>query len=181
MLSGFRNSLEKIKAKKKLIGSHWDESTEIDLLVFYTRVINFMNNAERSSIFLHNPENKTLWLQVGTGVEAHQIEAPKKGSMVDSVITSGNPLFENDLESKDGANKLVDSDTGFVTRNALCVPIKSLDGTGVTGVIQILNKHNNAAFDDQDLKLLEKVALSIENIFLGQQTLDVTEGMCNAA
>ena len=185
MLGGFRNSLGKIKAKQQLIDSYWDESTNTGLLDFYTRVTTSMGAAERCSIFINNPESETLWVQVGTGLENHQIEVPKEGSMVGSVISSGKPLFENNLENKDGAHKSVDSDTGFVSHNALCAPILSLDGTKVTGVIQMLNKKDNASFDDQDLSLLEEVArymaFSIENIYLGQETLGVTENMFDTA
>ena len=142
-----------------------------------------MSDAERCSIFIHNPETDTLWLKTGTDPQKPNIEVPKETSMVGRVLSSGQPLFENDLKHKQGAHKVVEAQTGFVTRNALCVPIASLVGENVTGVIQIINKKDGTFFDNQDLKLLQEVAkylsLSIENIFLGQETLDVTEIILN--
>ena len=183
MFNVLRNSLDKIKGKQRLINSYWDESTNEDVIGFYTRVIANMSDAERCSIFIHNPKADTLWLKTGTDLQKPKIEVPKETSMVGRVLSSGQPLFENDLEHKQGAHKVVEAETGFVTRNALCVPITSLRGEKVTGVIQTINKNGSTSFDDQDLKLLQEVArylaFSIENIFFGQETLDVTEKILN--
>lgn len=185
MLNGLRKGLDKIKAKQRLIDSYWDESSSDDVIGFYTRVVTSLSAAELCSVFIYNPETDTLWKKAGTDVNAPRIEVSKESSMVGKVLASGEPLFENDLESKEGAHKSIDSETGFVTRNALCVPILSLDGKNVTGVIQVLNKSDGTSFNDDDLKLLEEVArymaLSIENIFLGQESLDITEEIFNAA
>jgi len=185
MLNNIRNSLDEINLKQQLIDQYWNESTSNDLLDFYTHVATCMGNAERCSIFILNPETKTLWVQAGTGVRKHQIEVPEKGSMVGKVISTGEALFENDLESKNGAHQQVDSDTGFVTHNALCVPISSLDGDNVIGVIQLLNKNKAASFDNDDLVMLQQIArfmgFSIENIYLGQKTLAVSEGIYSTA
>jgi len=67
----------------------------------------------------------------------------------------------------------MDEKTRFVTRDILCIPIKSLDGTEVTGAVEVLNKKGGGAFNDDDRILLEEMAhfleLTIENIFFYQE------------
>lgn len=68
-----------------------------------------------------------------------------------------------------------------MTRDILCIPIKSLDGTDVTGAVEILNKKDGDIFDDDDRILLEEMAhfleLTIENIFFNQETANVLDNM----
>ena len=75
----------------------------------------------------------------------------------------------------------MDEKTGFVTRDILCIPIKSLDGAEVTGAVQILNKKGGGTFNDEDRMLLEEMAhfleLTIENIFFNQETANVLDNM----
>ncbi len=185
MLAKFRARLDKIKARQQLVSSYWDESKNKDVLSFFTRIIPVLVNVERCSIFIHNPKNETVWLQSGSGVEERQIEVPKEGSMVGTAIISGKPIFQENMDSREGTHKQIDSITGFTTRNALCVPVMNLNGDRVTGVIQVLNKNGGEPFTDEDITLLEEVArhlaFSIENIFLGQEVLDFTENLFNTA
>ena len=179
MFTDFRNSLEKIKTRQKLIDSHWDKPAEDDLLSFFIRDSASKSNADRCSIFIHDSKKQTLWIHQGTHAESREIEVPKEGSMVGKVLASGKPLIEDNLKDKEGAHKAIEHDTGFVTHNALSVPILSLDGTEVMGVIQILNKKDGESFDEKDLKLVEEIAHfmapSIEGVYLSQDTLDITE------
>ncbi len=86
MLNNIRSSIDKVVARQRLVNSYWNESINNDVIGFYTRVVASMGDAERCSIFIHNPENETLWVQSGTGVDKHQIEVPTEGSMVGKVI-----------------------------------------------------------------------------------------------
>ena len=78
MFNTLRNSLDKIKAKQRLINSYWDESTNEDLIGFYARVVANISDAERCSIFIYNPEADTLWLKTGTDLQKPKIEVPKE-------------------------------------------------------------------------------------------------------
>ena len=134
---------------------------------------------ERSSIFISDPEKNTVWLEVGTGIDRKQITVHKEGSMVGGVMACGEAHISNDMEAQEGAHKEVDSSTGFSTRNAICVPVKSLDGKRVTGAIQVLNKNNGEPFNKDDQKWLEDVArnlqFNIEHIYLQQETMSMVD------
>lgn len=188
MLKNFRASIDKLKEENKLINSHvetyYDESAEKDYLDFFTRIINKLVNSERSSIFISDPENDTVWLEVGTGIERKQITVPKDGSMVGGVIACGEAHISNDMGTQEGAHKKVDSATGFTTHNAICVPVKSLDGKRTTGAIQVLNKKDGESFNEDDQKWLEDIAqnlqFNIEHIYLQQETMSIVDKVFKA-
>ena len=70
--------------------------------------------------------------------------------------------------------------TGFVTRNAICVPVNGVTTKKVVGAIQVLNKRHGD-FDDADRKTLETLAfhleMNIENIFLRQELAKISVEM----
>jgi adenylate cyclase len=69
------------------------------------------------------------------------------------VYTAGEALIIHDAYADDRFNRSIDEQTGFTTRNILCVPIKTVKGE-IIGVAQTLNKRTGK-FTKQDLSLLE--------------------------
>jgi adenylate cyclase len=69
------------------------------------------------------------------------------------VYTSGEALIIHDAYADDRFNRSIDEQTGFTTRNILCVPIRTVKGE-IIGVAQTLNKRTGK-FTKQDLSLLE--------------------------
>ncbi len=158
----------------------WDTLIEADhsantdkLLSFYTRIMPKLIGTERCSVFIHDPESDEVWLKAGTGVQEHEIAVPREGSVVGEVIASGEPVVVSDLDNKSGAHKAADEKTGFVTRNILCVPIKSPTRNEVTGAFQLLNKLNDREFTDEDVSLAlevsEHLQREVDGIFLDQE------------
>ena len=144
-----------------------------------------MLKAERCSIFINDPATGKVWLQTGTGVDEKQIELDAQGSLVEQVIATGKYIVEEDMAKLDGPHKQVDAQTGFMTRNELCVPIKSLSGQKTAGAILVLNKKGGKRFHKQDRQFLEKVAShlqsAIESIFLRQELMDFSELLTHRA
>ncbi|HYR05272.1 MAG TPA: adenylate/guanylate cyclase domain-containing protein, partial [Gallionella sp.] len=69
------------------------------------------------------------------------------------VFTCGEPLIIHDAYSDPRFNRSIDEQTGFVTHNILCVPIKTVKGE-VIGVAETINKRKGK-FNQHDLHLLE--------------------------
>lgn len=188
MLKNIRNSVHKLKEQHQLINSHveayFDESADKDYLGFFTRILNKIVHGERSSIFINDPNKETVWLEVGTGVQRKEITVPSETSMVGRVIASGKAEINDDLSDQEGAHQDVDSSTGSIMRNAICVPVKSLDGKEVTGAIQVLNKANGESFNEEDQKWLEDIArniqFKIEHVYLQQESMSVTDKVFEA-
>lgn len=171
--------LDQLKASREAL-LETDQPVETGkLLSFYTRIMTKVTDTERCSVFIHDPEGGKVWLKAGTGVQEHEIEVPKEGSVVGQVIASGETVVVSGLETQSGAHKDADERTGFVTRNILCVPIKSSIRNEVTGAFQLLNKMNGQEFTDEDISLAEELAVhlqgEVDGFFLDQQVFGLSE------
>jgi transcriptional regulator with GAF, ATPase, and Fis domain len=146
-------------------------------MTFYIRILPKLMDVERCTIFIMEIGSNRICSIFGTGLSEKQIEPPLEGSIVGKVIGSGKSCIVNDLRSHPGFHMHMDEQTGFVSRNMICAPIKSISGNSVTGAVEVLNKINDGIFDEDDLKQLEEVAqflsISIESIVLNQEILRI--------
>ncbi|MDE2117483.1 MAG: GAF domain-containing protein, partial [Betaproteobacteria bacterium] len=110
-------------------------------------------NAERGSLFLNDPDSNELYSRVAQGNIQREIRILNNSGVAGHVFTSGEPLIIHDAYSDPRFNRSIDEQTGFVTHNILCVPIKTVRGE-IIGVAQTLNKHKGK-FTARDLQLLE--------------------------
>jgi adenylate cyclase len=110
-------------------------------------------NAERGSLFLNDPDTNELYSRVAQGNIQREIRILNSSGMAGYVYTSGEALIIADAYADDRFNRSIDEQTGFQTRNILCVPIKTVKGE-VIGVAQTLNKRTGK-FTKHDLNLLE--------------------------
>lgn len=110
-------------------------------------------NAERGSLFLNDPDTNELYSRVAQGNFQREIRLMNNSGIAGYVYTSGEPLIIHDAYSDPRFNRSVDEQTGFTTRNILCVPIKTVRGE-IIGVAQTLNK-KSSRFTRKDLDLLQ--------------------------
>ena len=110
-------------------------------------------NAERGSLFLNDPDTNELYSRVAQGNIQREIRILNSSGIAGYVYTSGEALIIADAYADDRFNRSIDEQTGFQTRNILCVPIKTVKGE-VIGVAQTLNKRTGK-FTRNDLNLLE--------------------------
>ena len=185
MLKEMELQLDQLKAKRDALIETDHPAKTGKLLSFYTRIMPKVTDSERCSVFIHDPERDKVWLKAGTGIQEQEIEVPKEGSVVGEVISSGEPVVVSGLDTKSGAHRETDEKTGFVTRNILCVPIKSLIRNEVTGAFQLLNKMNDREFTDEDIALALEVAehlqREVDGIFLDQEVFGLSERLYAAA
>ena len=182
MFKDIENQIDQLNQKRNYLDADLDTSGKISLLEFYVKIVPKVLNVERCSIFIYDPDSKTIWLKCGTELEERDIEVTTEyDSVVVNVITTGQHKVVTGLDKRNGVHKQTDESTGFVTRDIMCIPIKSLNGTEVTGAVEILNKKGGVAFNDDDRMLLEEMAhfleLTIENIFFNQETANVLDNM----
>jgi adenylate cyclase len=110
-------------------------------------------NAERGSLFLNDPESNELYSRVAQGNIQREIRMLNSSGIAGYVFTTGEPLIIHDAYSDPRFNRSIDEQTGFVTHNILCVPIKTVKGE-VIGVAETINKRKGK-FNRHDLHLLE--------------------------
>jgi len=126
---------------------------------------------EGASILLIDPDTRGMRFYVagGAGAEtAKTIPLPPGAGICGHVARFGESLIVNDAQNDPRLYRQVDNATGMVTRNILCVPIHSKER--MWGVLELINKHNQADFTDDDLRLIEvvsnEIGLALENSHL---------------
>ena len=162
-------SLKALKARIEYVNKAWTVDTYERLLRFYVHIVPKLIDAERCSIFILDPSSKRILSKFGTSLD-DEIEAPTEGSIVGRAISSGEYVVENDLTNFPGFHRTADARTGFVTRSVVCAPIKGVAGERVTGAVEVLNKHNDSGFEQQDIALVVEIAdylsMALDNILI---------------
>jgi adenylate cyclase len=110
-------------------------------------------NAERGSLFLNDPNTNELYSRVAMGNFMREIRILNTNGIAGYVFTTGEGVIIPDAYADPRFNRHVDEQTGFVTRNILCVPIKTAKGD-IMAVAQILNK-TKGKFTREDMRLFE--------------------------
>ncbi|MGE3541527.1 MAG: GAF domain-containing protein [Candidatus Tectimicrobiota bacterium] len=127
--------------------------------------------AERSTLFLHDPERRELYVRVTRDDAVHEVRLPDHVGIAGAAFTQGKAIIVPDAYADPRFNREVDRQTGYRTRNILCAPIKTRDNM-VIGVTQLLNKHEGQ-FTADDLVLLEAItsqaAAALQNAQLFEQ------------
>lgn len=144
-------------------------SDSLSLDVLFPRLMEVVTktlNADRSSLFLYDPETSELYSRVMQGNVMGEIRFPSNLGIAGSVFTKGEAeIIAADAYHNKRFNQEVDRRTGYRTRNILCVPIRNKNRE-VIGVTQALNKHTGD-FDAEDQLLLEglsqQAAAALEN------------------
>lgn len=144
-------------------------SDSLSLDVLFPRLMDVVTvtlDADRSSLFLYDPETKELYSRVMQGSVMGEIRFPSDLGIAGSVFTRGEAeIITADAYNNKRFNQEVDRRTGYRTRNILCVPIRN-KSREVIGVTQVLNKHTGD-FDAEDQRLLEdlsqQAAAALEN------------------
>ncbi|MDQ3025483.1 MAG: GAF domain-containing protein [Pseudomonadota bacterium] len=110
-------------------------------------------DAERGSLFLNDPGTNELFSRVAQGNVKREIRLPNTTGIAGHVFATGKAVNIADPYADPRFNRSIDEQTGFVTRNILCVPIKTVKGE-VIGVAQALNRRRGS-FGKRDLMVLE--------------------------
>jgi adenylate cyclase len=112
-------------------------------------------DAERGTLFLHDPESGELFSRVAQGEGLTEIRVPDTGGIVGSVFGSGKTEIIVDAYADTRFNREVDRRTGYRTRDLLSVPLRNQAGQ-VMGVTQVLNKRSGT-FTEVDVALVEAI------------------------
>jgi sigma-B regulation protein RsbU (phosphoserine phosphatase) len=121
--------------------------------------------ADAASILLHDVEHNQLYfpytaeLDPTVAARLREIRFPADHGIAGAVLRSGRPLHVPDVTTEARFYSGVDRRTGTVTRNLLCVPLRSQRGT--IGVIEVMNRRGGGAFTADDLAFLDALAGTI--------------------
>ena len=114
-------------------------------------------SAERGSLVLNDPATGELYSIVAQGAGRRRIRILNNTGVAGRVFTTGRGMVVADAYKNKYFNREVDSTTGYVTRNMICAPIRTVKGE-IIGVAQVLNK-KQGPFTREDLRLLSAIAM----------------------
>ena len=96
---------------------------------------------------------------VGTAVEElGKLVLKVDQGIVGKVVSSGQPIYTNDVANDEHHYRKADEKTGFHTRTLLCVPL--VFRGRVVGAMQLVNK-KDGDFDEVDLERARAIAAAI--------------------
>jgi len=174
-----RKHLARLRQRLFEVASSWAMEDFRAFVTFHTRMLPKLMNVERCTIYIMEIGSNRICSIYGTGLSKKTIEPPLDGSLVGRVISSGASLIENNLMGSRGFHEHMAEQTGFISKNMLCSPIKGITGNSVSGAVQLLNKKDGKDFEQEDLVHLEEVAhylsISIESIILNQEILRIAD------
>jgi len=124
---------------------------------------------ERGTLFLHDPKTNKLISRYAEGLkEGDSICLDLHLGIAGHVAVTGTRMNILDAYADPRFDRRTDDQTGFHTRNILCVPISNAKGE-IVAVLQAINK-KQGAFTDSDLNLLTSmasiIAIAVENALL---------------
>jgi K+-sensing histidine kinase KdpD len=123
---------------------------------------------EEGSLLLLDEQSGDLVFTYASGPAGSKLigqRLPAGVGIAGYVATSGRAAIVNDTRADGRFYAATDDDTGYVTRSLLAVPLRGIGG--IEGVIEVMNKLNDAPFTEEDRALLEAVAdqavIALEN------------------
>ncbi|PIV30032.1 MAG: adenylate/guanylate cyclase domain-containing protein [Zetaproteobacteria bacterium CG_4_9_14_3_um_filter_49_83] len=121
--------------------------------------------ATRGSIFLHDERTGELYSRISKGNLTREIRMLDSKGIAGKVFHSGEGMIIHNAYASEFFNREIDESTGFITKNILCAPIRTVRGE-IIGVAQMLNKVKGR-FCKKDLTLLEimtsQAAITLQN------------------
>jgi len=181
-------ALEHARFVEELEKAHRDEvillevggaiSGDLDLDSLLEKIMQattMLTAAERSTLFIHDPETGELWSRVAQGTEKKEIRVPSYGGLAGAAFTAGETLNIADAYADARFNPDFDRQTGFKTRSILCMPLADRLGQPI-GVMQVLNKVGGpfTVLDETRLKAFSaQAAVALENAKLFQDVLQL--------
>jgi putative nucleotidyltransferase with HDIG domain len=141
------------------------ESSKLFPLII-SRVTSVMS-VERTSLYVIDWDHQELWTKVAEGIDP--ITLPIGKGISGRVAETGEVINVADAWELPYFDRSFDLINNFRTRSVLSVPVKNPSGQMI-GVLQVINKKEDATFDQRDeifLKgLASQVGIALENSFL---------------
>ena len=122
---------------------------------------------ERSSFLLNDPESAELYSRAAQSMIRRELRFANTQGIAGAVFSKGESILVNDAYADPRFNKAIDQATGFVTRNLMCVPLRTVKGE-IVGVAQCLNKIDGH-FTHEDQALLEEISVPAVPALVGSQ------------
>ena len=173
--------LRTLLAVSSLLNSTLDPSIVREKTI---EAITTLLNAEAGSLLLLDEEKGDLFFDVATGEKGSRLRhfrlAHGEG-IAGWVAEHKEHLIVNNVRSDPRFSKRADEESGFTTKNILCVPLRSKGR--VIGVIEAVNR-KEGFFQEEDVEVMtalaDQVAIAVENVKLYTEMKEAFYSMAKA-
>jgi sigma-B regulation protein RsbU (phosphoserine phosphatase) len=110
-------------------------------------------DADRATLFLYDQSRNELWSKTTQRLEIKEIRLPLGVGIAGTVAKTRTPINIPDTYADARFNPDFDKQTGYRTHSILCMPLIG-NADRLIGVIQVLNKKDQEAFNEADESLL---------------------------
>jgi putative methionine-R-sulfoxide reductase with GAF domain len=198
------NSLERTKSGKLLAGLvARDNITRLELLYEVnkkaessaTRLQDMLEqvimmsrhvlNAESALVLLFQDYGQELYYEATTGPVGKSLRQEKitgQCGIAGQVVRTNQPLIVNDVSRNANFHQIIDDAIGFSTKTLVCAPL--IVKRKMIGIIEVLNKHDEGVFNEEDLKavvsIADTAAMAIENTQIQQSLLEAYKNTITA-
>jgi len=156
-LSKKASNLDRLPSVIRGLGSASDTEEFLQRLI--TAAIELTNSASASVLAFEESSNSLRFVAVPWFWQEllKDILVPLDESIAGWVFANKKPLFIQDATKNAHHYKLIDQTTNFTTSTLLAIPMEYKGET--IGVLEVVNKANNANYTEDDLTILEILAL----------------------
>ncbi|MEO1123221.1 MAG: ATP-binding cassette domain-containing protein [Cyanobacteria bacterium J06639_16] len=161
-LNKLNQELEQISSSMTLLRDRsFNSKLEITFQAISLKIAQLLK-AEQVTFFVVDSIREILWSKNARGTEGQliSIEIPIDSGIAGYVATTGETLNITDPYNDSRFNPQVDRDTGFHTRNILCLPMVN-QRQEVFAVVQALNKIGDFPFDHTDEEIFFELTRSL--------------------
>ncbi|MBU1108249.1 MAG: GAF domain-containing protein [Candidatus Riflebacteria bacterium] len=127
-----------------------------NLLQLLVEVTSDIAGAERGTLFLVDTESGELFSRVFGGEATEEIRFPLEKGIAGAVMASGEIRIVCDAYNDPLFNQEIDRQTGYQTRNLVCLPVSLQPSGMVIGVLELINVAQLPLPSDK-MAILEKV------------------------
>ncbi|MDD2999837.1 MAG: adenylate/guanylate cyclase domain-containing protein, partial [Candidatus Riflebacteria bacterium] len=110
-----------------------------NLLQLLVEITSDIAEAERGTLFLLDRESNELFSRVFGGDATEEIRFPMEQGIAGAVLDSGETLVTTDAYANPLFNPEIDRQTGFQTRNLICIPVRIIQTGQIIGVLELIN------------------------------------------
>ncbi len=142
-------------------------------------------DAEAAVVLLLQDYGQELYFEATTGPVGRALRQEKisgQYGIAGQVVRTSQPLIVDDVSRNANFHRVIDDAIGFSTKSLVCAPLSVK--RKIIGVIEVLNKHDGGAFDEEDMKALVSIAtttaMAIQNTQIQQSLLEAYENTITA-
>lgn len=162
-----RQQLDRLKSTLDIASRLSSEEEAVPLLELIAREATRLLDCDRSSIFLWDRERNEVEARPALGEGLDALRIPSNEGIVGETLKTNQSIVVHDAYQDPRFNSDVDRQSGYTTRNLICVPLRDCDGS-VVGAFEAINRNNDQRFTDEDVECLQQLgtqaAVALRNL-----------------